>query len=93
MKRDRQVMVVFVADGVVVDFHVVVDGLFVAQMIIIFLFAITKEVMRSYVYFFFILFLIILLPSTNNLPRLCRATNCCCVLFFELGFGVCVAEG
>ena len=35
-------MVVFVTDGVVVDFHVVVDGLFVAQMIIIFLFAITK---------------------------------------------------
>lgn len=65
---------IFNSDCFEVDPHVVEYGLLVGQMKVVFLFAVHRKVVRSYVFFFIIIFVILFLATTQNLAVLGRTT-------------------
>jgi len=64
MESNWQLGMILDPNSFIIDFHIVVNGLFIAQMIVILLLAVNQAFVRGYVFFFF-LFLIILFLSSS----------------------------
>ena len=81
-------VVILLADGLVVHFHVVEDGLFIAQMIVVLHLTVIEYVVGSWILLFLIFFIISLLASASEHSAIfcCAAVSSCRVLFFELDF-------
>ena len=73
----RQVLVILLAYCLIVYLHVVVYSLFVAQVVIIFHFAILYKVMRGHVLLFLFFLVFGFLSSTDNFAVFCCAVVRC----------------
>lgn len=85
MECEGQILIVVFADRLVVDFHVVENGLFVAEVIVVLHLGVRKLVMGRDIFFLLLLFFLVLLATSYNTTIFGRAiVGCGRVLFFEL---------
>lgn len=84
----RQIVMVLFTYGLVVHLHVVEDGFFVAQVIVIFHFTVVKQVVRGRIFLLFVFFVLSLLGTTAEYSTIfcSAAVSRSRILFFELDF-------
>ena len=94
MESKGQALMVIHSYCLVIHLHVIEDGFFVAQMIVVFHLAIGEQVVRGNVLLLLVILIIIFLPTTDDPTILGGAAigggRC---LLLELELGISVAKG
>lgn len=84
---------IFLSDCFVIHFHVVINSLLIAKMVIIFHFTILQQAMRSDILFFLLLYILSLLTSGQYFAIFIRTViGSCRVLLLDLYLRIGVAK-
>jgi hypothetical protein len=94
VERERQVMMILFAYGLVVHLHVVEYGLLVAQVVVVLHLAVVEQAVRSWVLLFVIIFFLAFLASASEDSAVLggAAVGSCRVLLLELDLGAGIAK-
>lgn len=93
VERERQVMMILFANGLVVHLHVVEDGLLVAEMVVVLHLGVDEQAVRGWVLLLLLWLLAFLASSPEGAAVFrCAAVGSCRILLLELYFGAGVTE-
>lgn len=94
VERERQVMMILFAYGLVVDLHVVEYGLLVAQVVVVLHLAVVEQAVRGWVLLLVVVFLLAFLASAAEDSAVLGSTavGSCRVLLLELDLGAGVTK-